>query len=94
MFSPAAAASVFLAATSLRDLPTDFWLRLGFGIIGLIIAVTVARKLAQMNKVVLGVVVVVAATILGFNWIYERNEPSWATPAVQWLAEFFPSKRR
>lgn len=94
MFSPAAAASVFFAATSVRDLPSDFWMRLGIGIIGLIIAVTVARKLAQLNKVVLGVVIFVAATILGFNWIYERNEPSWATPVVQWLAEFFPTKRR
>ncbi len=92
MFSPAAVASVFFAATSLRDLPIDFWLRLGVGIIGLIIAVTVARKLAQTNKIVLGVVIFVAATILGFNWIYERNEPSWATPAVQWLAEFLPKK--
>ena len=94
MFSPVAAVSGFFAATSLRDLPSDFWMRLGIGIIGLIIAVTVARKLAQMNKVVLGVVIFVAATILGFNWIYERNEPSWATPVVQWLAEFFPTKRR
>jgi apolipoprotein N-acyltransferase len=94
MLSPVAAVSGFLAATSLRDLPSDFWMRLGIGIIGLIIAVTVARKLAELNKVVLGVVIFVAATILGFNWIYERNEPSWATPVVQWLAEFFPTKRR
>lgn len=94
MFSPAAHASVFFAATSLRDLPTDFWLRLGLGIIGLIIAVTVVRKLAHVNKVVLGVVVVVAVTILGSNWIYQRNEPSWATPVVRWLAEFLPTKSR
>lgn len=94
MFSSAVAASAFFAATSLRDIPSDFWLRLGIGIVGLIVAVGIARKLAQFNKVVLGVVIFVAATILGFNWIYERNEPSWATPVVQWLAEFFPTKRR
>jgi FtsH-binding integral membrane protein len=94
MVSPVAAVADFLAATSLRDLPSEFWMRLGIAIMGLIIAVVVIRKLAQVNKVVLGVIVFVAATFLGFNWIYERNEPSWATPVVQWLAEFFPTKRR
>ena len=33
-----------------------------------------------------------AAVMIGFNWIYERNEPAWATPTVTWLGGFFPGK--
>lgn len=88
----------FLAAASLstadrlRQIPMDFWLRLGAAVAILIVTVIVLRKLAQVNKVVLLVVVGMAATMIGFNWIYERNEPAWATPVVRWLADFFPSK--
>jgi hypothetical protein len=76
----------------LRDVPSEFWIRIGLAILILIVAVVVLRKLAKMNKVVLGVAVVLVITIVGFNWVYERNEPQWATPVVQWLANFFPTK--
>jgi hypothetical protein len=45
-----------------------------------------------VNKVVLAVVVLVVLSIIGFNWIYERNEPAWATPVIEKIAEFLPSK--
>lgn len=78
----------------LREIPGEFWLKMGLGVAAIIVAVVVLRKLAKVNKVLLGVVVFVGLTIVGFSWIYERNEPAWATPVVQWLAEFFPSKRQ
>ena len=56
-------------------------------------AVVIAlRKLAKVNKVILSIVVLVVVSIVGFNWIDERNEPKWATPAVNWLANYFPTK--
>ena len=45
-----------------------------------------------MNKAVLGAIVFVLVTVISFQWIYERNEPDWATPVVEKLANFFPSK--
>jgi len=45
-----------------------------------------------MNKVVLTVIVLIVLSTIGFNWIYQRNEPAWATPVVEKLAGFFPSK--
>lgn len=90
MLPPAAA--LFVAATSIRDIPAEIWIRLAIAILAIVLAVFVLRKLAKMNKVVLAVVVFVVLTIVGFNWIYERNEPAWATPAVKWLAGFFPTK--
>lgn len=92
--------SLFVAALAaskssterLREIPTDFWMKLGLGVAALIILVIVLRKLAKMNKAVLTVVVLLVLSFISFNWIYQRNEPAWATPVVQWLAGFFPSQ--
>ena len=90
----AAAATEPTALDRLQQIPLGFWLRLGLGLLALVALVIVLRKVAKLNKFVLGVIVFIALTIVGFNWIYERNEPAWATPVVQWLAGFFPSKGR
>ncbi len=76
----------------LREVPPDVWLKLGLGILALIVLVIVLRKLAKMNKFILGFLVLLGLTFLGFNWLYERNEPAWATPFVQAVAGFFPAK--
>lgn len=92
---------LFIAATTaappsaldrLKAIPTEFWIRIGIALAVIAGVVIVLRKVAKVNKVVLGVIIFVGVTVIGFNWIYERNEPAWATPAVQWLAGFFPSK--
>jgi hypothetical protein len=88
----AAAAAQTSAADKLRQIPVEFWWRIGVGIAVVLGVVILLRKIAKVNKVFLGVGAFLFATIVGFNWIYERNEPTWATPTVQWLAEFFPSK--
>ncbi len=86
-----AAASVS-SADKLRAIPAEFWLKLFLVIVALAAFVVFLRKIAQMNKAVAGVVALLIATFVGFNWIYERNEPRWATPVVGWLGGFFPSK--
>ena len=91
-FLAAAATAHVSTADKLRSIPADFWWKAALGV-GLVIAVVFAlRKIAKTNKVLLTVGVALFSTIVGFNWIYERNEPTWATPAVQWLAGFFPTK--
>ena len=88
----AAAAASSSVAERFNQIPTEFWIRIGIGLAILIAGVFVLRKVAKVNKVLLAVIVFVGLTVVGFNWIYQRNEPAWATPAVQWLAGFFPSK--
>ncbi len=87
-----AAAAASTSADKLRQIPKEFWIRMGLGILAIVAAVVLLRKLAKVNKVVLTIVVLLVCSIVGFNWIYERTEPAWATPAVNWLAGFFPSK--
>lgn len=76
----------------LQKVPPEFWWKMGIGVLALIVIVVVLRKLAHVNKMVLGVVVFIAVSIVGFSWIYDRNEPAWATPVVEKLAQFFPAK--
>jgi energy-coupling factor transporter transmembrane protein EcfT len=80
------------AADRLRDIPPEFWVKIGLGILIIVAVVVALRKLAKVNKVVLSIIVLLVVSIIGFNWIYERNEPAWATPAVKWLANYFPTK--
>ena len=88
---------LLFAATALekvKDVPPMFWVKAFALIAGFIVAVIVLRKVAHMNKLVLGVVVFVVVGILGFTWIYERNEPAFMTPIIDPIANsgFFPTK--
>ena len=76
----------------LQAVPADVWLKIGIAVAALVVAVIILRKVAKMNKVVLGIIVFMVCTFIGFNWIYERNEPAWATPVISKIATFFPSK--
>jgi hypothetical protein len=86
---------LFFAASTLdklKDIPTDVWVKLALAVLGLVIVIIVLRKIAQVNKLVLVVVVLVTLSFMGFSWIYERNEPKFLTPVVEKIAPFFPSK--
>lgn len=84
-----------LAATALekiKDVPKAFWINLGLAVLLLVALVIVLRKLAAVNKMVLCAVGIVVVSSLGFNWVYERNEPKFMTPFVEKIAPFFPAK--
>lgn len=87
-----AAAAQPAALENLQKIPPAFWLKAGLAVLAIVAVVVLLRKLAQVNKVVLSIVVVVIFSAVGFSWIYERNEPAWATPVVEKLAHLFPSK--
>lgn len=76
----------------MQGVPPAVWLKIGAAILVLILLVVILRKVAKMNKIVLGIVVFLIVTIIGFNWIYQRNEPSWATPVIEPISKFFPTK--
>ena len=76
----------------LKTIPPQFWWKLGLVMVALVVVVLVLQKVAGMNKMVLGIIAFVVVTIIGFNWIYERNEPAFLTPIVDKIAGFFPAK--
>jgi TctA family transporter len=86
---------LLLAETALEKLqkvPADFWIKTVLAIVAFFVVVILVKKVAHMNKMVLGVVIFVVVGIVGFSWIYERNEPAFLTPVINVIAPFFPSK--
>ena len=86
---------VIFAATTLEKLkaiPPLFWLKLLGCVAVVVITILVLRKIAQMNKIILVIVLLMGGSFLGFSWIYERNEPAFLTPLVDRIAPFFPAK--
>ncbi len=76
----------------LERVPVEFWLKM-FSIVAIFaLSIVLMRSISQMNKVVLTISAFLIITVLGFNWIYERNEPKILTPAINFIAPFFPSK--
>jgi apolipoprotein N-acyltransferase len=80
------------AVTRLQQIPPDFWLQLAAAVVVLILLVLGLRRVARDNKAIMAIVVGLVASFVGFNWIYERNEPPWATPAVNFVSGYFPTK--
>ncbi len=76
----------------LKKIPPEFWWKVGTIVLVVAALVIIVRKVSGMNKMVLGAIVFVILTIVGFNWIYERNEPAFMTPVINKIAPFFPSK--
>jgi MFS superfamily sulfate permease-like transporter len=75
----------------IRHLPRKNLINLGLGILVLLIVVLVVKQARKINKYVLLAIVVVTIAVLGFNWVYQRNEPKFLTPVIDMIAPFFPS---
>ena len=86
---------LLLAATALEkasQVPISFWFKVALAIAGFLLTVFLLRKLMEVNKVLLIIVGGTAVAIIGFQWIYERNEPEFLTSSINVIAPFFPSK--
>ena len=86
---------LLLATTTLEKLqavPSRFWINSAIFIIGGWIAIMLFRHAAKMNRLVLVMIIGLVCTTVGFQWIYERNEPQFLTPYINLIAPFFPSK--
>lgn len=86
---------LLLATTTLEKLqavPTRFWINTVIFIVLGWLSIMLLRHAARMNRMVLIMIIVVVTTTVGFQWIWERNEPQFLTPYVNLIAPFFPSK--
>jgi uncharacterized membrane protein len=80
------------ALAKLQNLPRKDLVNFGLGVLIIIVAVVLFKEAARMNRFVLFMVIMVTVFVAGFNWVYERNEPKFLTPAVDAIAPFFPSR--
>jgi hypothetical protein len=88
---------LFLAAAptaleKLKRVPPEFWWKLGGAILAIAVVAFILQRVAQMNKIVLAIICLIIFSVVGVNWIYERNEPAFMTPVIDKIAPFLPSK--
>lgn len=86
---------LWFAATTLEKLqqvPPRFWVNVLLAAAAIIVVFLAVRYAAQMNKLLLGLMVFLLLTVVSFQWVYERNEPRFMTPYVEKVAPYFPSK--
>lgn len=79
------------ALEAMKDLPPATWIKIGIVVAAIVIVVVIVPKIFKMNKIILGVTVFVACTIVFFSWISQRNEPKFLTPLIDKLVPFFSS---
>jgi len=73
------------------QVPAKIWVNVAIGVLIFFAVVYVVKQAAQVNKIWLTIIVFVVVTLVGFHWIYFRNEPKFLTPIVDKIAPFFPS---
>jgi hypothetical protein len=79
------------AIEAMKTVPTQTWLIMGGIVAGIIAAAIILPKIFKMNKIVLGVIIVVISSVVFFSWVKQRNEPAFLTPLIDRLAPFFDS---
>lgn len=87
---------MYLAATvttldKLKQVPPQFWIMILAIVGGVIVGVVVLRHVVKMNKILLTIFTAAVLVIVGFNWVYKRNEPKFMSPLVDKIAPFLPS---
>jgi amino acid transporter len=77
----------------LQQVPPRTWWLIAAGVGAFFLVVVLIRLAGQVNKFLLGGIVVIVVFVVGMEWVYDRNEPAWATPFVDALASsgFLPT---
>lgn len=78
----------------LRHLPRKDLANLGLAVLVLIVVILIIKQAAKMNRFVLLMIILVTIAVVGFTWVYQRNEPKFLTPLVDGIASFFPQRPR
>ena len=76
----------------LRQVPMSFWINVAIIVAGFVGLVWIIGRIREMNKLLLAILVAFFLAIVGFHWIYERNEPKLLTPLIDHVAPFFPTR--
>lgn len=86
---------IILAASALEraaELPKSFWVNILLALAALIVGVFLYRHAAQMNRLLLSFIVFIAVIVVGFQWVYERNEPRFLSSSIDRIAPYLPKK--
>ena len=80
------------AIEKVRNLPAKDLANLGLIVLVVIVAIFIIKQAAKMNRFLLYMIILVTFMVVGFTWIYQRNEPKLLTPLIDGIAPFFPHR--
>ena len=80
------------AIEKVRNLPAKDLANLGLMVLVVIVAIFIIKQAEKMNRFLLYMIILVTFMVVGFTWIYQRNEPKLLTPLINGIAPFFPHK--
>ncbi len=80
------------AIEAMKEMPINTWLKIGAGILVVVVVFVIVPKVFKMNKIILCIIGFVASTIIFFSWVSQRNEPKFLTPLIDQLVLFFPTE--
>ncbi len=78
----------------LQGVSGQFWLKVILVFILLAVAISIVKKAMGINRILMIIFGMVAISLCGVYWTYERNEPAFMTPIIDPIARsgFFPQK--
>ena len=77
----------------IQQVPAKTWWMIGLGLVGIVISVAILRAImAGANKIFLGIILLLVLFLCSIQWIYDRDEPAFLTPAIDRIAPYFPGK--
>ena len=80
------------AVSKLHRIPRQNLINLALALLVLVVVIALIKAAARMNKFVLFAIIVVMVMVVGFTWVYERNEPKFLSPFIESLTPYFPSR--
>jgi len=86
------AAAAATPLEKLQNVSGQFWIKVILAFAVLAVLIFLFKKAMGMNKIILIIICCVVMGLVGFNWLYQRNEPAFLTPFVDSIAPFFPTQ--
>lgn len=74
----------------LRRVPKQTWLNIAFFVVIVIVSIRTWKALKKMNELAPYIALVVMVSIVFLFWVYNRTEPGFLSPFVDFLSDFLP----
>ncbi len=88
--------SLFFAAQTtvwekIQDVPSETWANLGVALLTILMVVRLWRTLRDLNDFAPWIALFLVGGSVLLYWVYERTEPKFLSPVIEWVADILPS---
>ncbi|OHE88211.1 MAG: hypothetical protein A3G75_10370 [Verrucomicrobia bacterium RIFCSPLOWO2_12_FULL_64_8] len=80
-------------ADKIRQVPKQAWINIGLFVVVIVITLRTWRALKKINELAPYIAVASMLAIIFLYWIFNRTEPKFLSPFVDFLSGFLPNVR-